>query len=189
MFRFSLWLLAISLPLWLIASLFNTNLCFESGDRLSYLRCWNGYFGISFLSTDQNPVTNDTASLLHGLALKHKRELFAFNTNYRETLLELSFPYLVINRALPPSKLSPAGPAFFITAIALPFWPLVFLSFTLLLWHFAFRRKPHPPWLCSNCRYDLTGNTTGRCPECGTLLPSASQPTRPNGPDPAIPPE
>ena len=23
---------------------------------------------------------------------------------------------------------------------------------------------------CAKCRYDLTGNVTGRCPECGTLM-------------------
>ncbi len=27
------------------------------------------------------------------------------------------------------------------------------------------------PRLCGNCGYDLTGNTSGRCPECGTPNP------------------
>ncbi len=27
--------------------------------------------------------------------------------------------------------------------------------------------------LCARCRYDLTGNTSGRCPECGTATPEA----------------
>ncbi len=26
--------------------------------------------------------------------------------------------------------------------------------------------------LCSKCAYDLTGNTSGRCPECGTEIPA-----------------
>lgn len=28
---------------------------------------------------------------------------------------------------------------------------------------------------CSKCRYDLTGNTSGLCPECGTSIPTESQ--------------
>jgi hypothetical protein len=35
---------------------------------------------------------------------------------------------------------------------------------TLCLWHFD-RRRP-APGTC-HCGYDLTGNTSGRCPECG----------------------
>lgn len=32
------------------------------------------------------------------------------------------------------------------------------------------RRRPPDPRLCLKCSYDLTGNTTGRCPECGEPL-------------------
>ncbi|MAX23286.1 MAG: hypothetical protein CMJ19_02185 [Phycisphaeraceae bacterium] len=28
---------------------------------------------------------------------------------------------------------------------------------------------------CTACRYDLTGNTTGQCPECGAVVPSHGQ--------------
>ncbi len=31
----------------------------------------------------------------------------------------------------------------------------------------AFRRRQQVPGLCVHCHYDLTGNTTGICPECG----------------------
>jgi hypothetical protein len=31
-------------------------------------------------------------------------------------------------------------------------------------------RKPPKPNECTKCRYDLTGNTSGVCPECGTEL-------------------
>lgn len=33
---------------------------------------------------------------------------------------------------------------------------------------------PRPPGLCSRCGYDLTGNTSGICPECGTMIPKPS---------------
>ncbi len=30
------------------------------------------------------------------------------------------------------------------------------------------RRSHHPPGQCRCCNYNLTGNTSGVCPECGT---------------------
>ncbi|MCP4251307.1 MAG: hypothetical protein GY778_30090 [bacterium] len=33
----------------------------------------------------------------------------------------------------------------------------------------ATRRKPRPG-RCDQCGYDLTGNVSGRCPECGVSL-------------------
>lgn len=32
--------------------------------------------------------------------------------------------------------------------------------------------KPHE---CRRCRYDLTGNTSGVCPECGTPIPAKAK--------------
>ena len=51
--------------------------------------------------------------------------------------------------------------------VLLPLWLpfLVLLIPTLLLWR-RDRRKPRPGF-CRRCDYDLTGNTSGRCPECG----------------------
>lgn len=33
--------------------------------------------------------------------------------------------------------------------------------------------------LCMKCGYDLTGNVSGRCPECGTDIPAPSRPVAP----------
>ncbi len=48
-----------------------------------------------------------------------------------------------------------------------PLWmPFVALiSLTAATWY---RDRRSPPGFCPMCRYDLTGNTSGTCPECGT---------------------
>jgi hypothetical protein len=54
------------------------------------------------------------------------------------------------------------------TSIWAPYWLLLVLDAapTLLLWHLDRRRIP--PGHCQRCDYNLTGNVSGRCPECGT---------------------
>jgi hypothetical protein len=54
----------------------------------------------------------------------------------------------------------------------LPLWiPAVVLAIaTALLWYLDRRRIP--PGHCRKCGYDLTGNVSGRCPECGTEIKS-----------------
>lgn len=53
-------------------------------------------------------------------------------------------------------------------------WPLpAVLCFTLML-HIK-RRASRRTWGCHVCHYDLTGNTSGTCPECGNrILPVPS---------------
>lgn len=43
---------------------------------------------------------------------------------------------------------------------------------TALLWYLDRRRDR--PGFCPDCGYNLTGNITGRCPECGTPTPASS---------------
>ena len=65
-----------------------------------------------------------------------------------------------------------AAPAFWSLEAVLhppnPFWipVLVFGAATALLWYMDRRRVPSGH--CRKCGYDLTGNVSGRCPECGT---------------------
>lgn len=48
------------------------------------------------------------------------------------------------------------------------FWaPLPFVVIPLLLLWQPARRRP-PRGCCLNCGYNLTGNVSGACPECGT---------------------
>jgi hypothetical protein len=52
----------------------------------------------------------------------------------------------------------------------LPLWLpfLVLLIPTPLLWWRDWRKPP--PGFCTCCGYDLTGNVTGACPECGEAI-------------------
>jgi len=53
------------------------------------------------------------------------------------------------------------GPLFVIAAVP-----------SVLLWVAVARHRRLRPGFCTRCGYDLTGNTSGVCPECGTpLLP------------------
>jgi hypothetical protein len=51
-----------------------------------------------------------------------------------------------------------------------PLWlPLIVLAIpTAILWWLDRRRRL--PGHCRRCGYNLTGNVSGRCPECGTRL-------------------
>lgn len=48
-----------------------------------------------------------------------------------------------------------------------PCWmPLAVLT-SVVVYRFRFDRRRIPPHCCQSCGYDLTGNTSGTCPECG----------------------
>ncbi len=59
-------------------------------------------------------------------------------------------------------------------ALKIPYWPLLllFIAYPTI----AFIRGPLPRWrrrrkgLCLTCGYDLTGNVSGICPECGEAI-------------------
>ena len=50
--------------------------------------------------------------------------------------------------------------------IGLPLWIVILLGAIIFLFG-VWRLRMPPPNACLRCRYDLTGNTSGRCPECG----------------------
>ena len=55
---------------------------------------------------------------------------------------------------------------------SIPLWALLLISTvpTLLAWRKL--RREYPPGHCEKCGYDLTGNVTGRCSECGESVES-----------------
>jgi hypothetical protein len=60
-------------------------------------------------------------------------------------------------------------------SIGAPLWPVVALLITYPAWAFIrgplLRRIRRSKGLCGLCGYDLTGNQTGICPECGVTIP------------------
>jgi hypothetical protein len=60
-------------------------------------------------------------------------------------------------------------------------WPIALVSWTMLSLPvallvglpFLLRRKRRVPGTCLRCGYSLTGNVSGVCPECGSVVPSA----------------
>jgi len=59
-----------------------------------------------------------------------------------------------------------------IKAFVLPLWfPFLLTAIpTAILWRLDCRRAR--PGHCAKCRYNLTGNVSGRCPECGAFTPA-----------------
>ncbi|MFQ5461330.1 MAG: hypothetical protein ACE5E5_01750 [Phycisphaerae bacterium] len=52
-------------------------------------------------------------------------------------------------------------------AVQVALWPIVFVLSVLAAW-IGYVDRRHPHGHCRVCRYDLTGNESGVCPECGT---------------------
>jgi hypothetical protein len=63
-----------------------------------------------------------------------------------------------------------AGTGTALWVIEIPLWMLFFVAAlpTACLW---WRDRRLPPGHCQRCAYDLTGNTSGICPECGAVVP------------------
>ncbi len=59
------------------------------------------------------------------------------------------------------------------TRIVIPLWLVAIPVGVPTVILFLISRRPRPRGLCQRCGYDLRGNESGRCPECGTPLPVA----------------
>jgi hypothetical protein len=57
--------------------------------------------------------------------------------------------------------------------VLLPIWIPLSLVALPTLYSFWHARKRKKPGLCQVCLYDLTGNVSGICPECGSPIPDA----------------
>lgn len=52
-----------------------------------------------------------------------------------------------------------------------PIWTMMTPFIALVGWSYWIERRQRRLSVCSACGYDLTGNVSGVCPECGTPIP------------------
>lgn len=76
------------------------------------------------------------------------------------------------------------GPGPELQYLIIDYWvPIPLLATIPALWLLAVTRRRLRKNLnhCEHCDYDLTGNESGVCPECGTAIPPGSKPDEPPG--------
>ena len=60
--------------------------------------------------------------------------------------------------------------------IRLPIWALSLASLVAAILFRALRGRAYAPGMCGACGYLLTGNVSGVCPECGTVIGTRTSP-------------
>lgn len=90
----------------------------------------------------------------------------------------LVVPYLGTYPNIPPACIAllitggpSAGSTYYLTVLAANavIYPLLGALLALSV------RQPNPPGACRRCAYDLTGNVSGVCPECGNRIPKQGE--------------
>lgn len=54
--------------------------------------------------------------------------------------------------------------------VSIPLWIPLVVALAVLVWTLRGRHRGPVHMACSKCSYDLTGNVSGRCPECGQRI-------------------
>ncbi len=56
--------------------------------------------------------------------------------------------------------------------VFIPLWMPLAIAAILTAWLWHRDRRRIPPGHCRKCGYNLTGNVSGKCPECGNPCPA-----------------
>ncbi len=184
--------LAISVLLW-IASLFVGIAYVPQSGRFRF-SCFAGVVLVHFLDIANNHPPPD--ALQPGALKQYPRGAYVFGEaplnhhyilpvpGYEVVFAPFNlFQISVVKLWLP--QISPSGkkPAWHIKLPTIA--PALILSLISLYWLLPFhrRRVRHRLGQCVACGYDLTGNQSGKCPECGIPTPQ-SEPAAPAGESP-----
>ncbi len=163
------------------------------------LLCWGGlavtvllavawvvsvYRGVRWVGSTWTAGVGEGAVWAYGDGVAHNIDVVLFGYGYElwvgqpgERKYGLSLPRITID---PPRRTWADGRHHVFVhdvrayswSVAVPFWlPFaVCAGPTAYLWWRRGRRIP--PGHCRNCGYNLTGNVSGRCSECGTPVPA-----------------
>ncbi len=124
--------------------------------------------GLAYVKVDLNATTGSPG--------KHQYSLLG--SEYRSERRQLVNPQMLSNPPEPKDRESRLNAtAIDMTSIDLRLWQLAVLFglYPLLVTLAALRRwarLKRNPNACRHCYYDLTGNESGACPECGSAIPT-----------------
>ena len=148
--------------------------------RVSWIRRWGKWTGVGlsvlmlsswllsyFWSLDAS-VTRFAVRLRAGASV----------LNWWESSVDFSWPEFRISRSSRetllsnewlPSRLSMnVNPGGYLSVVIIPLWiPIGITALLTVILFYRDRRRCIPPGHCRKCGYDLTGNMSGVCPECG----------------------
>lgn len=140
-YRFIAWMFSLALAAMVVATLFGA-VMFGTTDTLTYLG--SGYITV----IDRNMMPNSKP-------ISPSKPTLGFHA---QSLMNLPLTLKLGHAFSPPRKNANA------VMIPLGFPALLLLGVTS--WWF-WKRLPAHPGLCKSCGYSLTGNRSGKCPECG----------------------
>lgn len=126
---------------------------------------WYGVFRIYLLPA------GDTADSPNGIAIDNSAEVEAAFLEARTQLPRGFREYYGLR--LPRIGWTKARSGTIRVGLILPAWTVILaLSMPAAMLWYLDRRRPAPG--ACRCGYDLTGNTSGRCPECGQVVERAA---------------
>ena len=126
---------------------------------------WSGWYAVGY-SQDTYSFPSWEVWLAHGCVTYTRYTVYDVTGPERWGLESVGVPGLSLSL---PSVHRHAKMGHIWTTYTVPIWPLIALVAILsgLLWR---RDRPPPIGYCPKCGYNLTGNVSGRCPECGALV-------------------
>jgi hypothetical protein len=149
---------------------------------------WNSSLGVSsgelWLSTKKSPLPDHMRGRLASPYVQPGCTWSGYHWNH--TLWKEAISYgswaawsRLLGLSLPRLENNPAG-----KQLVAPLWLPVALLTPLTIFLDRRDRRRRPPGHCQSCGYNLTGNTSGICPECGVATGSGSAAAVPLAPSP-----